>query len=97
MRLLYSVHAEEKVRTRKLSRSQIRLVLERPHHKFYDVASNANIAIKEVGLQTGRVWLVVVFIVTKKGTRIVTVYPVKDLQSEMRRKVNSGRWIVLAR
>ena len=50
MRLLYSEHAKEKVRTRELSRSQIRLVLERPDHKFYDVASNTNIAIKEVGL-----------------------------------------------
>ncbi len=97
MRLLYSEHAEEKVRTRELSRSQIRLVLERPDRKFYDVASNTNIAIKEVGSHTGRVWLVVVFTVTREGTRIVTVYPVKDLQSEMRRKVNSGRWIVLAR
>ena len=95
MRLRYSAHAEEKVRTRKLSRVQIRLVLEKPGRKFYDVASNANIALKEVGLLGGRVGLVVVFTVSREGTSVVTVYPVKNIHGEIRRKVNSGRWIVL--
>ena len=82
---------------RKLPRRQIRLVLEKPDQKFYDVVSNANIALKVVSLPGGRVGLVVVFTVGGEGTRVVTVYPVKDVHGEIRRKVNSGRWIVLRR
>ncbi len=97
MNLRYSAHAEEKIRTRKIPRRQIRLVLEKPDWKFYDVGSNANIALKEVSLPGGRAGLLVVFTVSKEGTRVVTLYPVRDVVGEIRRKVNSGRWIVLTR
>jgi len=97
MRLRYSAHAEEKIRIRKLSKDEIRLTLEDPDYRFYDVATNANVAVKEIVGPGEKIGLVVVFTVTREGFRIVTVFPVKDLSGEIRRKVNSRRWLSLAR
>ncbi len=69
-------------------------MLQHPHYTFYDVASNANIAVRTFGVSSRRVGLVVVFVVGAKGVRVVTVYPVREVRREIGRKVNSGRWIL---
>ncbi len=78
---------------RRLSESQIRLVLDEPDRRFFDVDSNANIAVREFDLAEGRMGLVAVFVLDRDGFRVVTVYPLKDVAGEIRRKVNSGRWV----
>ena len=95
MRVRYSAHAEEKIRIRLIPRSSVRLVLRNPEYKFYDVACAANVSIAVVSLDSEKVGLVVAFVVDKDGIRVITVYPVRDFRGEMRRKVNSGRWVNL--
>jgi hypothetical protein len=93
MRLLYSKHAIEKIRARRISRAEIERTVERPHHKFFDLYSDANVVVREVSGPGGKFGLVVVFSFGREGVWVITVYPVRDFQEEMRRKVNSGRWI----
>jgi hypothetical protein len=95
MRITYSDHAEHKIRVRRISRRTIQTVLENPDQRFYDVATNANIAVRQIAQD--RLSLVVVFTVSSTGLRVVTVYPVKDIERETGRKVNSGRWIPVSR
>ena len=95
MKITYSDHAEEKIRVRKIPRKTIQTVLENPDQRYYDVATNANVAVGQAA--KNRSFLMVVFTVSRAGLRIVTVYPVKDIERETGRKVNSGRWIPVSR
>jgi len=69
-------------------------VLQNPQARFYDTNSRAQIAVGNITQQGVDTNLVVVF--RRKGVdtyHIVTAYPVMDVESEIRRKVNVGRWI----
>lgn len=88
-----SEHAKEKVRIRKITLEAIRDVLRSPDHRFYDVISYAEVAVKEVDLYDERIGFVVVFNRENDVCHIVTLYPSRRFMEEIRRKVKSGRWI----
>ena len=93
MRIRFSRHAGLKVEERRITEAVLKSVLQNPHARFYDTNSRAQVAIGEVDQQGVRINMVAVFRRKDDVYHVVTAYPVKDVTGEMRRKVNSGRWI----
>jgi len=94
LKLTFSEHGRIKLEQRNLSEAMLTKVLQNPEARFYDTSSRAQIAVGDITQQGVGSKLVVVF--RRKGVdtyHIVTAYPVIDLESEVRRKVNVGRWI----
>lgn len=93
-KLTFSKHASVKLEQRHLQEEMLSKVLQNPEARFYDTNSRAQIAVGNVRQEGVDTKMVVVFRRTHGDTyHIVTAYPVVDLESEIRRKVNAGRWI----
>jgi len=97
LRVSFSRHANEKVKERQIAERAVIAVLQNPQARFYDTVSRAEIAAGEMRLQGVTLCLVVVFRRRDDTHHVVTAYPVRDLGSEVERKVKSGRWIPVVR
>jgi len=92
LKLSFSKHARAKLGKRQINEEALTSVLQNPRSAFIDTTSLAQVAIQQVDLHGVGVDLVVIF--RRDGAyHIVTAYPVKDVRSEVQRKVNSGRWV----
>jgi len=92
-RLSFSKHAMEKMKERGIGIEDLRRVLESPRLRFYDASSRAEVVVGESHLYGLKIHLVVVFRRRGEELHIVTVYPVREVEREVERKVKSGRWI----
>jgi len=71
-----SKHARRKLEERMLSLDVVSKVVANPKFVFYDLLSRAFVAVSEVGVESVRVSLVVVYVRRKDSViRVVTVYP----------------------
>jgi len=92
MRITYSKHAQLKLEERRIKAEVIEEVLEKPDLLFYDIMSKTIIAVAKVKFSDIETNLVVVFTKDGENIKIVTVYPCKDIDKEIRRKEGS-RWV----
>ncbi len=88
-----SKHARRKLEERMLSLDVVRNVVANPKFVFYDLLSRAFVAVSEVGVESVRISLVVVYVRKDNVIRVVTVYPCRRIDREIDRKVGVGRWV----
>ncbi len=92
LKLIFSKHASEKIRERKIKVKMIEKVLKNPEILFYDLVNKTMIAVAKVKVNNTSTNLVVVF--TKEGEKIkiVTTYACKNIRKEIKRK-DGIRWV----
>ena len=93
IKLRLSKHAQDKLPFSGINEDMIKEVLDKPQHEFYDIAKGVDVAIKELKFHGEEIGLVVIFTREDNTRFIVTTYPAREYNLEIRRKVKSGRWI----
>ena len=92
MKILLSKHAQEKLNERRIEIQHIEQVLNNVEYHFYDLFSKAFISIAKIRIEGINTNMIVVHKSEKDQIKIVTVYPCRDLEKEIKRKEGS-KWI----
>jgi len=92
MKIILSKHAQFKFQERKIDVKMIEKILENHEFLFYDLIAKTMVAIGKIKIEEKKTNLVVVF--TKRGDEIfvITAYPVKNIDKEIKNK-EGKRWI----
>ncbi|MCD6489916.1 MAG: DUF4258 domain-containing protein [Thermodesulfobacterium sp.] len=92
MKITFSKHASQKIKERKIKVEMIKKVLNDPEFLFYDLIERILVAVAKVKINDIQTNLVVIF--TKKGEeiKIVTTYPCKNIDKEIKRK-EGIKWV----
>jgi len=92
MKITFSKHALQKIKERKIRVEMIEEVLSNSESLFYDLIEKTMVAVAKVKIDDIQTNFVVVF--TKKGEeiKIVTTYPCKNINKEIKRK-EGVRWV----
>jgi len=92
MKITFSKHALQKIKERKIRVEMIKEALCNPEFLFYDLMEKTLVAVAKVKIDNIQTNLVVVF--TKKGEeiKIVTTYPCRNINKEIKRK-EGIRWV----
>lgn len=91
MRIIYSKHAERKIKERKVKRENIEKTLEEPYFIFYDLYTKNLINIAKIEIKGVSTNLVVVYTKQEDTIKIITLYPCKDIEREIKKK-EVRRW-----
>lgn len=70
----------------------IEKVLQSPEMTFYDLTNKTFIAISNIEIRTSKTHLVIVYTKKEDVFKIVTVYPCKNIEKEIKNK-EGYRWI----
>jgi hypothetical protein len=92
MKITLSKHAQFKFQERKINIRMIEEVLERYEHLFYDLIARIIVAIGKIKIDGKETNLVVIFTKKEDEIYIVTAYPVRDIEKEIKSK-EGKRWI----
>jgi len=92
IKIIFSKHAKNKISERKLSESFLKEIIRNPDMIFYDIISKVFIAIRNTELSNVKTNLVVCFTKEKNIIKIVTAYPCKKIEKEIRKK-EAKRWV----
>ncbi len=94
IKIIFSKHARNKILERKIKEPFLKETIINPDSIYYDVFSKTFIAIKEVKLVFSKVKsnLVVSFTKEKDVIKIITVYPCRKIDKEIRKK-GAKRWV----
>ncbi|MBI5748472.1 MAG: hypothetical protein HZA00_05045 [Nitrospinae bacterium] len=90
--LILSKHAQLKIHERRIDKDLLVKAIEKPEFLFYDLFSKSMIAIGKVVIQGNETYLVIPFIKEGASTKVITVYPCKEIQKEIDKK-EGKRWI----
>ena len=82
----FSKHALRKIKERKLSEDMVKKVLNEPKFIFYDLLTNAIVAIANVKIGTISTYLVVPYTKEDEKIKVITVYPCRDINREIKKK-----------
>ncbi|RLD97921.1 MAG: hypothetical protein DRI92_04805 [Aquificota bacterium] len=91
-KIVFSKHALLKIEEWKLSPETVEAVVTRPDSLFFDILSRALVAIKKVEIGDVETNLIVVFKPEDGGTRVITAYPCKNIDKEVKAK-EGKRWL----
>ena len=92
MKITFSKHALQKIKERKIGIEMIEEVLSNPEFLFYDLIEKTLVAVAKVKIDDIKTNLVVVFIKKGEEIKIVTTYPCKNIDKEIKRK-EGIRWV----
>lgn len=92
MKIIFSKHAEMKIKERIIEREEVEEVLKEPDFVFYDIYTKNFINVCKVKIKNVSTNLVVVYMKENDIIKIITVYPCKDIKRELRKK-EGKRWI----
>jgi predicted aspartyl protease len=92
MKIILSKHAQFKFRERKIEIKMIEKVLESYEYLFYDLIAKTMVAAGKIKIDDTETNLVVIFTKRKDEIYIVTAYPVKNIDKEIKNK-EGKRWI----
>jgi len=92
IKITFSKHAQRKIVERELEQTIVEKVLESPNFIFYDLISKAMIAIAKVEIAGISTNLIVPYVKENDIFKIVTVYPCRDINREIKRKEGT-RWV----
>lgn len=84
----YSAHAEEKLSTRRVSKEEVKKLIDRPKQRFLDIEHNAEVA---VGPLKGRS-LVVIYHRANADIKVITVFHARKLEKLISSKTKRGAW-----
>ncbi len=91
MEITLSKHAQRKLKERELDQAIVEKVLREPDFIFYDLFSKTMIAIAEVEIAGIHTNLVIPYVKENDKLKIVTIYPCREIDREIRRK-EGMRW-----
>lgn len=92
MKITFSKHALQKIKERNIKVETIEEVLKNPEFLFYDLIEKTMIAVGKVKIDDVQTNLVVVFIRKGEDIKIVTTYPCKNIDKEIKR-MEEIRWV----
>lgn len=92
MKIQYSKHAFTKISERKIQENLIEEVLTNPELTFYDILNRTLVSISAVKIQDFETNLGVIYTKSEESIKIVTVYPCKNIDKEIKAKEGHG-WI----
>lgn len=92
MKISYSKHAINKMNERKINKEWIEKILQAPEMAFYDFVNKTFIAISRIKIMASETHLVLIYTKDEDAVKIVTVYPCKNIEKEIRNK-EGNRWI----
>jgi len=92
MKIIFSKHAEMKIKERNIEREDIEKVLKEPDFVFYDISTQNFINVRKLQIKEVSTNLVAVYIKQQDIIKIITVYPCKNIEREFRRK-EGKRWL----
>jgi hypothetical protein len=92
LKIQYSKHALAKIEERKIDKTLIERVLINAELTFYDIVNRTFVGISKVKIQEFETNLVVVYTKSEENFKIVTVYPCKNIEKEIKAK-EKNRWI----
>jgi len=80
MKIIFSKHAEMKIKERKVKKENIEKTLKEPDFVFYDLHTRSLINIAKINIDDVPTNLVVVYTKQEDTIKIITVYPCKDIE-----------------
>ena len=92
MKIIFSKHADMKIRERKIRIENIEKTLQEPDFIFYDIRTRSLINIAKIKIENVFTNLVVVYTKQENTIKIITVYPCKDIEREIKKK-EMKRWV----
>lgn len=92
MEIEYSRHAKLKLKERGIRTAETEKTIATPDFLYYDLASRTMVAIRKVKIGGAETNLVVPFIKQGNSVKIVTVYPCRDIEKELKKK-EGARWV----
>lgn len=92
MKIIFSKHAEMKIKERIIEKEEVEEVLKEPDFVFYGIYTKNFINVCKVKIKDVSTNLVVVYMKENDIIKIITVYPCKDIKRELRKK-EGKRWI----
>ena len=92
MKINFSKHAMLKIQERKINKEKVEDVLKKYDLLFYDISNKAFVAISKIKIEGIETNLVVVFNKKEGEITVITVYPCKNIDKEIKRK-EGKRWI----
>ena len=92
MRIIFSKHALQKIKERKIKVEVIEEVVSNPEFLFYDLIEKTMVAVAKVKTDDIQTNLVVVFIKKGEKIKIVMTYPCRNINKEIKRK-EGIRWV----
>jgi hypothetical protein len=92
MKITLSKHAQFKFQERKIDTKMIENILEKYEYLFYDLIAKTIVVIGKIKIDEEETNLVVIFNKREDEIYIVTAYPVKDIDKEIKNK-EGKRWI----
>lgn len=92
MNIKFSRHAEIKIKERKIKKIEVEKILASPDHIFYDLYTKNMINIAGVEIENVLTNLVVVYVAEKDSIKVITVYPCKNINKEIKKK-EEKRWV----
>jgi hypothetical protein len=92
MKIILSKHAQFKFQERKIDIKMIERILEKYEYLFYDLIAKTIVVIGKIKIGGKETNLVVIFTKREDEIYIVTAYPVKDIDKEIKSK-EGKRWI----
>lgn len=92
MRLKFSKHAEYKIKERRIRVEDIEKVLKDADFIFYDIDSKVFVSIGKIEVKQVKTNLVVLHKKENDTIKIITAYPCKNIEKEIKRKEGS-KWL----
>lgn len=92
MKLIFSKHAEMKIKERKIVKEDIEKVLREPDLVFYDLFTRGLINIGRIQVEGISTNLTVVYTKQEDTFKVITAYPCTDIAKEIKKK-EVKRWI----
>jgi uncharacterized DUF497 family protein len=88
----FSKHARKKLQERKVAVEMVKRIITSPDVILYDVVTKAMIAIAEVKIADLSTHFIVSFTIEDDNIKVITMYPCKNINRELKRKVGI-RWV----
>ena len=92
MKIELSKHARQKIAERRINIETLEKVLEEAELLFFDIDTKALIAAAKVEIENVATNLVVIYTKERDLIKVITTYPCKDIDKEIKRKEGT-RWI----
>jgi len=92
MKTRFSKHALKKIVERELKIPELRKILKNPNLVYYDLHLKTMVAIGETKIADVKTNLIIPFVRERDTFRVITAYPCKNLEREIRKK-EGRRWV----
>ena len=90
LKIVYKPHLTIRLEQRKIPRDYPQKIILKPEHQYFDSLTKHYLSIKKLKYAGKQKNMVAVYDIINSETQVITIYPIAG--SEIKNKVNSGRW-----